>query len=82
MEESNTGGYQFVAKVTKQGTWWTQRNIKGGDVVWELIKQPDGHYKGQAAVNGNTWYWWPMEVWITGNTMKDSTGATVATKVP
>ena len=66
--------YQFEAKVTKQGTWWTQRNIKVGDLVWRLNKQPDGHYKGEAAVNGNTWYWWPMEVWITGKSDR-STGA-------
>lgn len=80
MAKSTTGGYEFVAKVTQQGTWWTQRSIMVGDVVWRLDKQPDGHYKGEAAVNGNTWYWWPMEVWVDGNVMKDSTGATVATR--
>jgi hypothetical protein len=54
--------------------------MKIGDEVWWLDKQTDGHYKGEVLVKGNFYWKMPLEVWITGNTMKDSTGATVATR--
>ncbi len=72
--------YQFEAKVTQQGTWWTERGIMVGNVVWRLNKQPDGHYKGDAAVNGNYSYWWPLDVVVQGNQMIDNTGKLIATK--
>ena len=82
MAESTTGGYNFVATITVQGTgWWKQRGIKVGDVAWKLNKQPNGHYQGETAVNGNYSYWWPMEVVIQGNQMIDTTGKWVGTKI-
>ncbi len=78
---ANGTNYQFEAKVTKQGTWWTERGILVGTLVWRLNKQPDGHYKGEAAVNGNYSYWWPMDVVVQGNQMIDNTGKLIATKV-
>jgi hypothetical protein len=82
MAESTTGGYKFVATITVQGTgWWKERGIKVGDVAWKLNKQPNGHYIGETAVNGNTWYWWPMEVVIQGNQMIDTAGKLVGTKI-
>jgi hypothetical protein len=82
MAESTTGGYKFVATITVQGNgWWKERGIKVGDVAWKLNKQPNGHYIGETAVNGNTWYWWPMEVVIQGNQMIDTAGKLVGTKI-
>jgi hypothetical protein len=82
MEESTTGGYKFVATITVQGTgWWKQRNINVGQVAWRFNKQPDGHYKGESAVNGNYSYWWPMEVVLQGNQMIDTASKLIGTKI-
>ena len=80
IEKATTGTYAYVGKVTVQNPWMIQKDIEIGDVIWQLYKTADGHYKGEAAVNGNEWYWWPMEVWVKGSSMTDSAGKVVATK--
>ena len=80
IEKATTGTYAYVGKVTVQNPWMIQKDIEIGDVIWQLYKTADGHYKGEAAVNGNEWYWWPMEVWVEGSSMTDSAGKVVATK--
>jgi hypothetical protein len=81
IEERTTGSYDYVGKVTVQNAFWIEHDMKIGDEVWWLDKQTDGHYKGSQLWKGNFYWTGPLEVWITGNTMKDSTGKVVATKV-
>jgi hypothetical protein len=81
IEKRTTGSYDYVGKVTVQNAFWIERDMKIGDEVWWLDKQTDGHYKGSQLWKGNFYWTGPLEVWITGNTMKDSTGKVVATKV-
>ena len=81
IEKRTTGSYDYIGKVTVQNAFWIERDMKIGDEVWWLDKQADGHYKGSQLWKGNFYWTGPLEVWITGNTMKDSTGKVVATKV-
>jgi hypothetical protein len=81
MEERTSGTYKFVAKVTKQGTWWTSRGITVGEEVWMLNKDPDGRYRGQVLVKGNFYWYMPFDVKIQGNQMIDNTNKLIATKV-
>jgi hypothetical protein len=80
VEKAISGSWDFVGKVTIQGTFWKERAMLVGDEVWWLDKQADGHYKGEVLVKGNFYWKMPMEVWINGNSMVDSTGQVVATK--
>jgi hypothetical protein len=81
MEERTSGAYKFVAKVTKQGTWWTSRGITVGEEVWMLNKDPDGRYRGQVLVKGNFYWYMPFDVKIQGNQMIDNNNKLIATKV-
>ncbi len=79
IEKRTTVSY-YVGKVTKQGTFWKERNMKIGDEVWWLNKQTDGHYLGEVLVKGNFYWKMPLKVWVNGKNMTDSTGKVVATK--
>ena len=80
IEKATTGTWDYVGKVTVQSPFWQQRAMLIGDEVWWLDKQADGHYLGKVLVKGNFYWTMPMEVWVEGNVMKDSAGATVATR--
>jgi hypothetical protein len=69
VEKRTTGDYAYVGIVTAQSTAWKRDNTNIGDVVWQLNKEPDGHYKGQRLVKFFWLTWGAMNASVNGSNM-------------